>query len=195
MLLFFVLPLLCLQCFPSSVLDDGGTCLGRMHAAHLQLSSDIATPTVVTPTFAISAFASPVSKTSWYFKVDDATPATALVLQALVEQPPVHPNDVLREIVELAQLPTSEAVYEDEEAQFDDQAGLEEDADLVDVELEGGPEADMSYGQQNFQPPQERSQADMAGGGAGWSDDSFTDAALDDEAFEASGFDVVDQQP
>ena len=118
-----------------------------------------------------------------------------MVLQALVEQPPVHPNDVLREIVELAQLPTSEAVYEDDEAQFDNQAGLEEDADLVDVELEGGPEADTSYGQQNFQPTQERGQADMAGGGAGWSDDSFTDAALDDEAFEASGFDVVDQQP
>lgn len=148
-----------------------------MLKAHLELSLDIATQTRVTPTV-------------------DAIPTTPVVLQALVEQPPVHPNDVLREIVELAQLPTSEAVYEDDEAQFDNQAGLEEDADLVDVELEeGSPEADVSYGQQDFQPTQERGQADMAGGGAGWSDDSFTDAALDDEAFEASGFDVVDQQP
>ena len=100
---------------------------------------------------------------------------------------------MLREIVELAQLPTSDASYEDDEAQFDNQAGLEEDADLADVELDGSPEADMSYGQQNFQPTQERGQPDVGGGGSAWSDDSFTDAALDDEAFEASGFDVVDQ--
>lgn len=124
---------------------------------------------------------------------DTAAPTAAVALQALVEQPPVHPNDVLREIVELAQLPSSEALYEDDEAQFDDQAGLEEDADLADVELDGSPEADMSYGQQNFPPTQESGQSDMGGGGSAWSDDSFTDAALDDEAFEASGFDVVDQ--
>ena len=121
-----------------------------------------------------------------------ATPTAAVAFQALVEQPPVHPNDVLREIVELAQLPTSEAPYEDDEPQFDNQPGLEEDADLADVELDGSPEADMSYGQQSFQPTQESGQTDMGGSGPAWSDDSFTDAALDDEAFESSGFDVVD---
>lgn len=117
----------------------------------------------------------------------------AVTVQALVEQPPVHPNDVLREIVELAQLPTSEISYEDDEVPFDNQAGLEEDADLADVELDGSPEADMSYGQQNLQPTQESGQRDRGGSGSAWSDDSFTDAALDDETFEASGFDVVDQ--
>lgn len=125
--------------------------------------------------------------------LDNATATAAVAIQALVEQPPVHPNDVLREIVELAQLQTSEVSYEDDEAQFDNQAGLEEDADLADVELNGSPEADTSYGQQNFQPTQESGQRDMGGSGSAWSDDSFTDAALDDEAFEASGFDVVDQ--
>ena len=36
------------------------------------------------------------------------------VLQALVEDPPVHPNDVLREIVDLAQLPTMQDEFEEE---------------------------------------------------------------------------------
>ena len=110
------------------------------------------------------------------------------VVQALVEQPPVHPNDVLREIVELAQLPMSEAPYEDEDAQLENQAPVEEDPDLV--ELDGSSEAE-AYGEQRFQ---ESAQPELVGSGGGaWSDDSFTDAALEDDAFDTSGFDVVDQ--
>ena len=36
------------------------------------------------------------------------------VLQALVEDPPVHPNDVLREIVDLAQLPSMQDEFDEE---------------------------------------------------------------------------------
>lgn len=117
-----------------------------------------------------------------------AVPTVASVLQALVEQPPVHPNDVLREIVELAQLPMSEAPYEDDFAQLENQAAVDEDPDLVD--LDGTSEAE-TYGGQSFQ---QGGRPEMGGsGGAAWSDDSFTDAALEDDAFDTSGFDVVDQ--
>ena len=114
-----------------------------------------------------------------------------LVGQALVEQPPVHPNDVLREIVELAQLPMSQEQYE-EDPQFDSQLGAEEDADLLESETDGD-EADMSYGQQSFAPSQPKGAPVSDAGGAAWSDDSFTDAALDDKAFDTSGFDVVQE--
>ena len=108
-----------------------------------------------------------------------------------MEQPPVHPNDVLREIVELAQLPTSQEQY-DEDPQFDSQLGAEEDADLLESDTDGD-ESDMSYGQQSFAPSQQNGAPKGDGGGGAWSDDSFTDAALDDNAFDTSGFDVVEQ--
>lgn len=121
--------------------------------------------------------------------VTTCDPAVTLVLQALVEQPPVHPNDVLREIVELAQLPTPEAPYADDDAQLGNHTALEEDPDLIDTELNVSPEADI-YGEQNFQG---NVQPDMSGNAGGaWSDDNFTDAALEDETFDTSGFDVVD---
>ncbi|KAL3156643.1 hypothetical protein ABBQ38_000926 [Trebouxia sp. C0009 RCD-2024] len=120
--------------------------------------------------------------------VPDLSPESHLLQQALVEQPPVHPNDVLREIVELAQLPMSEAPYEDDFAQLENQAAVDEDPDLVD--LDGTSEAE-TYGGQSFQ---QGGRPEMGGsGGAAWSDDSFTDAALEDDAFDTSGFDVVDQ--
>ena len=122
-------------------------------------------------------------------------------LQALVEQPPVHPNDVLREVVDLAQLPISQDTFdEDPQLQYDSQLDHEEDEELLDPGL--GLQADdaqpnTSYGQQTFQPAQEIEESRQAqnggGSGAGWTDDSFTDAALDDDTFDPSGFNVVEQ--
>ena len=123
-------------------------------------------------------------------------------MQALVEQPPVHPNDVLREIIDLAQLPVSQQPFDDDpQLQFDSQLDQEEeDEEPLDRELDlqgGGAPLNMSYGQQDFQPAQgfgESGQGQNGGGtDAGWTDDSFTDAALDDESFGPSGFDVVEQ--
>lgn len=123
-------------------------------------------------------------------------------MQALVEQPPVHPNDVLREIIDLAQLPVSQQPFDDDpQLQFDSQLDQEEEEEeLLEPEFDqqaGGAPLNMPYGQQDFQPAQgfgEPGQGPNGGGGdAGWTDDSFTDAALDGESFGPSGFDVVEQ--
>ena len=110
-------------------------------------------------------------------------------MQALVEQPPVHPNDVLREIVELAQLPMSQIPYEDD-PQFGSQLDGAEDADLLGSERVGDNDLDPSDEQQGPEPSAQASQPQP---GAAWSDNSFTDAALDDDTFDTSGFDVVEQ--
>jgi len=118
-----------------------------------------------------------------------------------VEQPPVHPNDVLCEIVDLAQLPVSQEPFdEDPHLQFDAPVDNDEDADQLDSESDlpvDNAQPNMSYGQQDLQPTQQFGgpvDSENGGGqGAGWTDDSFTDAALDDDSFDTSGFDVVEQ--
>lgn len=135
--------------------------------------------------------------------VPDLSQDSLLLQQALVEQPPVHPNDVLREVVDLAQLPISQDTFdEDPQLQDDNQLDREEDEELLEpgIGLQADPDdaqPNLSYGQQTFQPVQEldeSTQAQNGGGtGAGWTDDSFTDAALDDDTFDASGFNVVEQ--
>ena len=125
---------------------------------------------------------------------------TFTAVQALVEQPPVHPNDVLREIVDLAQLPVSQEPYdEDAELQFDSELDPNDDADQLEPEssvlVDDDVSPNMTYGQQSFQPAQQTDSALDAqnGGGAGWTDDDFTDAAVDDDNFDTSGFDVAEQ--
>ena len=108
---------------------------------------------------------------------------------------------MLREVVDLAQLPISQDTFdEDPQLQYDSQLDHEEDEELLDPGL--GLQADdaqpnTSYGQQTFQPAQELDESRQAqnggGSGAGWTDDSFTDAALDDDTFDPSGFNVVEQ--
>lgn len=114
--------------------------------------------------------------------------------QALVEDPPVHPEDVLREIVDLGQLPL-QPPYEGGELQevFDssesedslDGTGLDED---ISVENSTEVQDDEQLAVASLQ---QSGQAD-AGNAAGWTDDSFTDAALDDSDFDA-GFDPIEQ--
>ena len=101
-----------------------------------------------------------------------------ILLQALVEEPPVHPFDVLQEVLALAKL--EQVALEEPQEFYDEQDPYQSGADGDDLD------ADASYGQPSFQPTQ-------FGGGAEWEDDSFTDAALDDEKFDTSGFDVVQQ--
>ena len=138
---------------------------------------------------------------SCYNSIVHLTSLTHTALQALVEQPPVHPNDVLREVVDLAQLPISQDTFdEDPQTQYDSQLDHEEDEELLDPGS-GLPADDAqpntSYEQQTFQPAQEfdeSTQAQNGGGtGTGWTDDSFTDTALDDDTFDASGFNVVER--
>ncbi|DBA99100.1 TPA: hypothetical protein ACH3X1_014234 [Trebouxia sp. C0004] len=129
--------------------------------------------------------------------VPDLSQDSLLLQQALVEQPPVHPNDVLREVVDLAQLPISQDTFdEDPQLQYDSQIDRDEDEELLDPGLDlqaDDAQPDTSYGQQTFQPAQEFDNSGQAqnSGGAGWTDDSFTDAALDDDTFDPSGFTVV----
>jgi len=138
---------------------------------------------------------------SCYNTIALLTSLTHTALQALVEQPPVHPNDVLREVVDLAQLPISQDTFdEDPQLQYDSQLDREEDEELLDPGLglqADDAQPDTSYKQQTFQPAQEfdeSRQAQNGGGtGAGWTDDSFTDAALDGDTFDPSGFNVVEQ--
>ena len=115
--------------------------------------------------------------------------------QALVEDPPVHPEDVLREIVDLGQLPL-QPPYEGGEPQegFDssesedslDGTGLDED-----IPVESSTEVQDDDQLAVATSPLQSGQAD-AGNAAGWTDDSFTDAALDDSDFDA-GFDPIEQ--
>ena len=115
--------------------------------------------------------------------------------QALVEDPPVHPEDVLREIVDLGQLPLQPS-YEggDPQEGFDtfesedslDGTGLDED-----IPVESSTEVQDDESLAIF-PQQATSAQSAAGNATGWTDDSFTDAALDDSDFDA-GFDPVEQ--
>ena len=115
-------------------------------------------------------------------------------MQALVEDPPVHPVDVLREIIDLGQLPLQPA-YE----AGDPQEGFtsETDDSLDATELDQDLLAEGSSQIQNVEQAMDASQPTHPAQGiapeaAGWTDDSFTDTAIDDSDFDA-GFDVVEQ--
>lgn len=118
-----------------------------------------------------------------------------VLLQALVEDPPVHPVDVLREIIDLGQLPLQPA-YE----AGDPQEGFtssETDDSLDATELDQDLLAEGSSQLQNVEQAMDASQPIQPARGnateaAGWTDDSFTDAAIDDSDFDA-GFDIVEQ--
>ena len=122
-------------------------------------------------------------------------------MQALAEEPPVHPNDVLRELVDLAQLPVSQESFEEQpEMQPDASGDIDDDAEqLLDSEsdLVDHGQDPAATGPQAFEPAQQfegsvdGQQGDQ--GAAGWTDDSFTGAAVDDDSFDRSSFDVINQ--
>ena len=107
----------------------------------------------------------------------------------------MHPVDVLREIIDLGQLPLQPA-YE----AGDPQEGFtssETDDSLDATELDQDLLAEGSSQLQNVEQAMDASQPIQPARGnateaAGWTDDSFTDAAIDDSDFDA-GFDIVEQ--
>lgn len=116
--------------------------------------------------------------------------------QALVEDPPVHPADVLREIVDLGQLPLQPVGYEDtnfEPQESLDPSDVEDAIDATELDEDIDVEGQQQVDEQVQTPSQQLQAASGSGeGGAGWTDDSFTDSAIDESDFDA-GFDVVEQ--
>lgn len=112
----------------------------------------------------------------------------------------MHPADVLREIVDLGQLPLQPAYTAQEPQQesldpeLDEQnaSGLDGDMLPYDESVEGQDGEQSMPSSSQFQSGQEQTQS-MGDNNRGWSDGSFTDAALDDNDFDA-GFDVVQQE-
>ena len=117
------------------------------------------------------------------------------MLQALLEDPPVHPNDVLREIIDLAQLP----VLEDEFGADDSDVSVTEllryhgDDETGEMPL---PDYEFADDISPLAPAYEQGAqqsvgaVDEQGGDSRAAADQSPDAGLGDDIFNTDAFDV-----
>lgn len=117
-----------------------------------------------------------------------------ILLQALVEDPPVHPNDVLREIVDLAQLPILQEEPPSDTAELLQYQGDDDEMDEQDHEFADDVSPVLSgYGQSSQQADYADDKPDESGNV--WDDDRYTDADFeDDDVFDTDAFDAEDRR-